>query len=89
MNPRNICQFRGTGALVEMGAGKLLAANGAAALGVIGAAGAVKLLELSWVAGKPSVGAIAENACGASGAAVPDSGGPQLPHPPPNPIAGA
>jgi hypothetical protein len=47
------------------------------------------LLELSWVVGKPSVGAIAENACGASGAAVPDSEGPHLPHPPPNPIAGA
>jgi hypothetical protein len=89
MNPRDICQFRGTGAVVEMGAGELFAAYGAAALGAIGAAGAVKLPELSWVADKPSVGAIAENACGAWGAAVPDSEGPQLPHPPPNPMAGA
>ena len=90
MNPRDICQLRGIGALVEMGAGKLFGAKGAAALGAIGAAGAVKLPELSWVVGKPSVGAIAENACGASGAAVvPDSEGPQLPHPPPNPTAGA
>jgi len=89
MNPRDICKFRGIGALVETGAGKLFAAKGAAALGAIGAAGAVKLPELSWVAGKPSVGANAENACGASGVAVTDSEGPQLLHPPPNPTAGA
>ena len=89
MNPRDICQFSGTGASFEIGAGELFALKGATALGTVGAAGAVKLRELSCVDGKPSVGAIAENACGALGAAVADSEGPQLLHPPPNPKAGA